>query len=118
MVVFDRYPLPGLTLDGHLMDGPRIRAVLGDGNRVLAWLAAREEQLYRRIAMPDQVVVMHLPADVALARKTHRDPDAVRAKAAAVEQFELANTPVAHVDASQPADAVLRAVKAVLWGNM
>jgi len=121
VVVFDRYPLPGVTLEDRMVDGPRI-AQLGTYSTkgLLGRLRRREEAMYRSIPPPDHVILLSLPVEVALSRKANRAPEAVAAKRQALAQADLASDglSVISVDASRPTDEVMRDVKAELWQRL
>jgi hypothetical protein len=124
VVLFDRFPLVALsTRQEHLvLDGPRIRTALGEpAGRIVRWLAAREEDLYRAFGLPDHLVVLHVSADVAAARKPDHRPDVLAAKALAADELaglaarSDATIPPIRVDADRPLDAVLLDLKRRLW---
>jgi thymidylate kinase len=121
VVVFDRYPLPGVTLEDRMVDGPRIAQLGANSTKgLLGRLRRREEAMYRSIPPPDHVILLSLPVEVALSRKANRAPEAVAAKRQALAQADLASDglSVISVDASRPTDEVMRDVKAELWQRL
>jgi thymidylate kinase len=118
VVFLDRYPLPLALRDGRTIDGPRIRAHLGDRQPELRWLARLEERIHRDLPGPDRIVFLDLPADVALGRKDHRDADAVVAKADALRTLRSRGEAVTVIDAAQPLDEVLRDVRTAVWSYL
>jgi hypothetical protein len=124
VVIFDRFPLVALSSrQEHLvLDGPRIRTALGEPvGRIVRGLAAREEDLYRAFGLPDHLVVLHVSADVAAARKPDHRPDVLAAKALAADELaRLATrsdvaTRTICVDADRPLDTVLLDLKRRVW---
>jgi thymidylate kinase len=119
LVIFDRYALPGVRLEGRPMDGPRIRQLMAfDSSAVLRRLARREELIYRRIPAPDHIVVLHISGEEALQRKANPDPASVMMKARAIDEMDRSTTNVVDVDATQPIESVVRDVKRALWSLM
>jgi hypothetical protein len=124
VVIFDRFPLAALSSrPEHLvLDGPRIRTALGEPlGRVVRGLAAREERMYRAFGLPDRLVVLHVPTDVAAARKPDHRPEVLAAKSVAAD--ELAALAVRRnagigpigINTDRPLDAVLLELKRRLW---
>ena len=121
LVLFDRYPLDWVRLPDRPVDGPRIGQLNGRPPRaLLAMLRRREESIYRRIPEPDLVLLLTVPADVALQRKASARPDAVRDKAQAVlaAARRTDGERVVSIDATQPLEAVLRQVEAEVWRRL
>lgn len=120
LVLFDRYPLSWVRLPTRPVDGPRI-AELGERARrgLLAALRRREEAIYARIPPPDLVILLAVAPDVALARKSSANPDAIVAKAQAVLGATAASgNGVVAIDASQPLADVVRSVEAEIWRRL
>ena len=124
LVIFDRYPLPGVRVGRRDMDGPRI--VPPDGRSLLSGLirrlAAAERRIYERIPPPDHLVVLRVRPEVAVARKQPRDPDSVAAKARALVDVEPGpgrDGGIVHVvDAERPIEDVVRDVRALVWQEL
>lgn len=116
LVVCDRYPLEQLTL----MDGPRTRWVPQEGlSRPARWLVDREQDYYARFGTPDLTVVLRVDPEVAVARKAGVDPpDYVRLRSREVFEADWSGSDVVVVDASAPADAVLDAVRGLVWQRL
>jgi thymidylate kinase len=121
VVLFDRYPLPGVRIGRRSMDGARV-AELGPGTArgLLSRLRRREEAVYRAIPPPDSLVKLRLPAAVALQRKASRAPEMVEAKSLALDEADLAayGIRVVDVDATRPIEEVVRDVKRELWRQL
>ncbi|MGH3413549.1 MAG: hypothetical protein ACRDPH_10770 [Marmoricola sp.] len=117
IVVSDRWPLPQL----HLMDGSRVAWVLDRGapaSRAARWLAATERRLYADIAIPDVLVVLRLDPEIAVERRPEDDPAYLRSRNG--EVFETDWTPLRAVvvDAAQPPEQVLAAIRGAVWDRM
>jgi thymidylate kinase len=116
VVVFDRYPLTGVRVGDHDVDGARIVPTSADG--ASASLARMERRLYERIAAPDVVVVLSVSPEEALRRKPGHREHVVRAKAEALvrDSGRIPNAVV--VDAGQPLPDVLLEVKRIIWSRL
>lgn len=117
VVIFDRFPLPGVRVGDREMDGPRIPTIPGWEDRsILRAMGERERELYAAIPPPDHIIWLSLDPAVALARKPNRLPGSVEEKARALEQASLEHlAPVTRVDAAQPLEDVLRTVRHAIW---
>jgi thymidylate kinase len=116
VVVCDRFPVPQVTL----MDGARTRwvdpATLG---RLGRWLVAAERRCYDEMPWPDVLVVLRVDPDIAVARKRGVDPaEFVRSRSAEVYAADWSGTGIEVVDAGQPADAVLRDLRRIVWSRL
>jgi thymidylate kinase len=121
LVLFDRYPLQAVRLEGRIMDGPRIATLQRDTDSgLLGLLRRREEGVYRRLLPPDLALLLRLEPDVALARKPSPRPEVVVRKTEAVTAAADASLDphVVAIDASRPLDEVLDAVKAEIWRRL
>ncbi|HEY7736131.1 MAG TPA: hypothetical protein VH813_04995 [Candidatus Limnocylindrales bacterium] len=122
LVIFDRYPLPGVRVGERGMDGPRIvPPATGRLAGLIRRLAVAEERVYRRIPPVDHLIVLRVRPDVAVGRKQPRDPAAVARKAAALQDLEATSAPattVHFVDAERPLDEVLREVRDLVWREL
>ena len=117
VILFDRFPLPGVRVGDRLMDGPRIPTLASAGSsRLLRRLASRERAIYDRIAPPDHIIQLAVSPAVALGRKGNRSPETVEAKSRSLAEADLAAfAPLTRIDAEQPLEAVIAAVKASVW---
>ena len=117
VVIFDRFPLPGVRVGRRMMDGPRIPTLPGWESRgSLRRLAAREAAIYAAIPPPDHLIWLSIDPSVALSRKPEHDPASVLAKAEALESADLAQiAPVTRIDAAKSLDEVLDEVKRAIW---
>lgn len=116
LVLCDRYPHPRL----RSMEAPLIasRTVEGPDNRLVRAMISREERYHRAIAPPELLAVLRLDPDLAVARKTEESPDLVRARGAEVWNIDWHGSRAHVIDASQPADAVARELKALVWSTL
>jgi hypothetical protein len=76
--------------------------------------------MYRRIGLPDHLVVLDVNPDVSFGRKPDHEPAVLAAKSrAAAELASLAEATrsvnVIRIDANRDLDIVLRDLKARLW---
>jgi hypothetical protein len=123
VVIFDRFPMESLSgRDDHrLFDGPQIPSVLpAPRASVTQKLASAEARLYRHFRLPEHLLMLEVDPEIAIARKPDHLPEVVNAKCEALGELAdlaeaAAGLSVARIDANQPADAVLRNVKDVLW---
>ncbi len=123
VVIFDRLPLERISIrpEHRLLDGPQIRTVLDARRRgTIRRLAGVEDRMYRRIGLPDHLVVLDVNPDVSFGRKPDHEPAVLAAKSrAAAELASLAEATrsvnVIRIDANRDLDIVLRDLKARLW---
>jgi thymidylate kinase len=117
VAIFDRFPLAGVRVGERDMDGARIPTLPGwERSASLRAMAARERALYEGIPPPDHIVWLALDPAVALARKPNRAHQSVEDKARALEEASLERlAPVTRIDAAQPLDDVLVAVRRAIW---
>lgn len=117
VVIYDRYPLAAVNIDGRGMDGPRI-AANGGMRPMSARLADREENVYRLIRPPDHIVVLRVSPEVSLTRKPEHRRERIDAKAHALAEFARDGLNVTDIDAEQPLDQVLLQIKTAIWSWM
>jgi len=119
IVLCDRYP--SRNLGGT--DGPRVDPAWFRGRFSLRRLLARVEQrLYATIPVPDLVVFVTVPADVAVSRNVARDKkgpresdEMIRFRHAHIQNWKMPEARVVRIDASGNFDDTLRDVKRVVW---
>ncbi len=115
VVLYERYPLENVCVDGRPMDGPRIAVGRTIGTGLSAGLARAEQDLYKKIRSPDHIVVMRVRPEVSVARKPDHPRDRIEAKAHALDEFARDGLNVLEVDAEQPLDQVLLQIKSAIW---
>lgn len=118
VVLFDRYPLDEVQIDGRAMDGARLGTEIPSQHRspLTRRLGERERLLYRRILPPDHVVVLTVSPDVSLDRKPDHDRASIEAKTAAVQRSGEIHESFAVIDADRRLEEVIDDVKATVWG--
>jgi hypothetical protein len=114
LVIYDRYPMPALTVGSRQMDARRLPSptnASGWWGRRLAW---REAQIYRRIGTPNLLIALRLDAATARARKQDA-PAALDAKAAALGDLGDGAAGIVVIDAGRPKEEVLRLATTAVW---
>lgn len=115
VVIFDRYPLEAVSIDGRSMDGPRIAASRPVEGGLRTSLAQAEQNLYEKIRPPDHILVLRVSPEVSLARKPEHRPERIEAKAQALADFARDGLNVTEINAEQPLDQVLLQIKSAIW---
>jgi thymidylate kinase len=122
VVIFDRLPLERLSIrpEHRLLDGPQIRTSMDSARPVIRRLAAVEDRMYRRVALPDHLVLLDVDPAEALARKPDHQPLVLAEKSrAASELASLAEASgrvaVHRIDANRDLDAVRSELRSRLW---
>ena len=117
IVVSDRWPLPQI----RLMDGARVSWLL-DRMEDPPWLAARlarwERRMYASIAPPDVLVVLRVDPEVAVLRRGDEEASYVRARNTEVYEIDWRGTGAVVVDAGQPPEVVLAAIRNAVWERL
>jgi thymidylate kinase len=113
VVITDRYPqaeIPGFRCDGPGLSVGRSR------NRLVRWLAVREQRLYERLARYHPTLVIRLDIDAATAQR--RKPDHAFAeladKAATMAKLRFDGARVLDIDARRPYPEVMAAAFAAI----
>jgi len=118
VVLSDRLPqsqFPGLN------DGPRLTPWRDSPSRWRRWAAEREHAAFRlaELVPPDLVIKLHVPAEVALARKPSTPPDQVRRGVQLVRDLRYPPaTRVVDLDATRPLEDVLLAARRAVWETL
>ncbi len=102
-------------------DGPLLSPWIEHRSRLLRALARREADVYRAAGTyaPDLVVRLVAEPELVWRRKPERTLDALRERMEAVRALRFPpRTRVVEVDASQPVDQVLLAVKRAVWESL
>ena len=114
----DRYPLAAIwqVMKTRPMDGPQIAAESGrEADPMTRALSRIEQDVYRKICVPDHVFILHVSPEVSRQRKPDHDRAMIETKASALKQMERQGLHVIEVDADQPLDQVLLQTKTALW---
>ncbi|MGH3135633.1 MAG: hypothetical protein ACRDPV_03960 [Gaiellaceae bacterium] len=116
LVLCDRYPHSRL----RSMEAPLIASRTADGpdNRLVRAMSDLEERYHRAIAPPELLVVLRVDPEIAVGRKTEERPELVRARGTEVWNIDWHDSRAHVIDASQPADAVARELKALVWSTL
>jgi thymidylate kinase len=116
ILLTDRFPqtqFPGIY------DGPR--TTRSDHESVVRRaFAAREARLYETMAdlAPDLVIKLHVPVEIAVARKPGHNRGAIQRKCDLTVALEFPRSVVVDVDAARPLDEVLLDCKRILWRHL
>lgn len=115
IAVCDRYPLAQLG-----MDGARLGAVdtMPGAGKVARRLAAAEAAAYAQITPPDVLIVMRVSPERAVERRPEQDREFVASRNAEVFAADWSAVPSFVIDAEQPLDDVLVAVRRAVWGSL
>jgi thymidylate kinase len=115
IAVCDRYPQTQVV---GVNDGPRLTDWLQQGTRLQRAAARRESRVYGALVgcLPDLVVKLHVPVDVAARRKPDTGLHLLRRKIDVIRRLEYPPTVrVVDIDAEQPLPQVLLQVKRAVW---
>lgn len=116
IVICDRFPLPQI----QLMDGPQVGrvTVAAHNNRFTSFLRELEAGYYRQILMPELLIVLKVPPQIAALRKPDEQKASVRARCAEIWDADWSTTPAYVVDASRSKEEVLAKLKLLLWSQI
>ena len=120
IAVCDRYPLPQVKpMDGphldHLEEVKETKKLL---LRVTRFLAQMEGRYYRQIQLPDLLIVLRVPPEIAAQRKMEEDAEFVRTRAQKIWELDWEQTQAHVIDASRPQAEVLSELKALIWSEL
>jgi hypothetical protein len=129
LVILDRFPLPQIKLmDGpqaerfirQLMDGPQAKLFMSPhlDSPLAKFLVRVEESYYRRIELPELLMVLRLDPEIAVQRKTGDDATTVRERSKEISSVNWKNTNAHVIDSSKPKADVLTEVKALVWSEL
>ena len=112
IIIADRYP----QLVTHSVPDSSDMTVTAQGNRFVRWLAQREQSLFEWMTsyVPDLVIRLNVDLDTAFARKPDHRRESLARKISILPQVTYNGAPIAEIDASQPLEQVLAAVKAAV----
>lgn len=119
IVLYDRYPLKDVRVSGRPVDGPRI-AVEWNGSSTLfeRRLAGMEEDLYRQITDPDQIIALRVDPDTSRLRKPDHDFETITQKAKAIDEAITTLPGLKVIQADAPIEQVVRQVKSIIWERL
>ncbi len=112
----DRYPLPQV----RLMEGPNIaRTVKPERrNRLVKFLMNMEAAYYRKMMLPDLLIVLRVDPDVAVMRKTDERDYHVRTRSTEVWEQNWEDSNAFVIDASLPLEEVVGQAKSLIWSKL
>jgi thymidylate kinase len=120
ILLSDRYP----SLSYGAPDSPQLQHLAISRNRypVRHLLARIEKRLYQEIPLPDLVVSLKVPVEVALLRNKSRgkeEPeDYVRRRHAQSSDLSFGNAPVCEITTNQPLDKTVLQIKNAIWDTL
>lgn len=117
VVVYDRYPLQAP------LDGPQIHLTAEDDN---SWSArafsALEKKLYRRMHLPDLLIVLEVSPEVSFQRKPDHQLETIVEKNKVLErlttEMEAEGWHIVRIDANQQFETVLSHLKREIWQRL
>lgn len=116
IVISDRYPHPAL----RLMDVPQIARLAEDRpyGRLVSALARFEERYHRMVAPAEITAVLLLDPQEAAHRKRDEPYDYVVRRSTEVWETDWTDTAARVIDASQKPEAVVAALKGLIWSSL
>ncbi len=117
LVLCDRYPFLGFLT----MDGPQCeQAILSlkNGSKLHHFLARLEKSYYKRISLPDVLIVLRLMPELAVQRKQDESEVSVYSRSTEVWERDWAEKQAFVIDASLPREEVLALSRAFLWAHL
>lgn len=124
IVVFDRFPLEQFSTqpDYRLLDGPQSQIVDEEPNGFLRkYLVSKEFDYYRKINLPDYLLVLDVDPEISIRRKPEHDEVVLSVKNRAVSDLLMRKGSSPHgkklvrIDANRSFDKVLQQLKSVMW---
>jgi len=121
LVIADRYP----TRQPGVPEGPALHFLLEDAHPLYRWLARMEERLYRAIPLPDLILSLNVPLEVAVQRNLTRakpggpEPtEYLRRRHAQCATLDFPGVPLYRVHTDGSLDDTLRSVKTFIWRTL
>lgn len=116
IVIFDRFPIPQIKF----MDGPQVaRMTTGvPKTRLIKSLTLLEEHYYRKINLPDLLIVLRVHPQIAVQRKIGDDEKDVASRSSEIWEADWTHTSAHVIDAAQSKEAVLAEVKNLIWARL
>jgi len=114
--ITDRFPQHQYS---GIYDGPRILSS-GNDRKIRRIFAARERKKYQEMEKfpADLIIKLHIPPEVAMQRKSDHAMANISRKTEITQQLIFPKSTVVDIDASQPLDDVLLAVKRTVWETL
>jgi thymidylate kinase len=115
-VILDRFPISQIKF----MDGPqgsRLTVNLPQNNLV-RYLIKWEESYYKKIFMPDLLLLLRVDPNVAVKRKTTEIEHEVHARTSEIWEIDWSKTPAQVIDANQTKERVILEAKINIWSQL
>jgi hypothetical protein len=122
-VIYDRFPLEQIKTqpEYRLMDGPQ-SPISGEktGGVLSNFLIAKEISYYRKMHLPDYLLVLEVDPEVSIERKPDHNVEILSAKNRAIKDLinagvDMQDTYLIHINANLPFQDVLRQLKSEVW---
>ncbi len=116
LALCERYPIP----QNRELSGPQLELFADrlEPTRLGRWLIAVEAAYYKKILLPDLLIVLLVDPEVAVRRKTDEPADYVRQRGELVWSVDWNAAGARVVDAGQPLADVVADLKAILWQEL
>jgi len=116
LVILDRFPLSQIKF----MDGPQIARMTTKFpiNKLVRSLINWEEIYYKKIAIPDVLILLHADPEIATRRKIDEIAEEVHARSTEIWEIDWSQTPAIVIDANRSKDDVILDVKRVIWSRL
>ena len=116
LVILDRFPLPQIKF----MDGPQVARMTNSvhNKKLVKFLINMEESYYRKMDIPDLIILLLTDPDIAIRRKTDEIEEEVRARSTEIWEIDWKPTPVCVINANRPKIEVLSEVKRLIWSRL
>ena len=117
LVIVDRYSIS----DFLAMDAPQCEKVakaFDKSNWFLRWLIRIETAYYKKILLPDLLIVLRLKPEIAVQRKKDEKELFVLARSTLVWELDWSKMPAHIIDASKPKEEVFSEMKTLLWSHL
>jgi thymidylate kinase len=116
VVLCDRHPIPQV----RLMDGPNIADTvpLEKRNALVKRLMRAEQSYYRKIMMPDLLIVLRVDPDIAVSRKTNETELHVRTRSTELWEQDWTGTNAYVIDGGRPLTEVVSQAQSIIWSKL
>lgn len=116
LVIMDRFPLPQIKF----MDGPQAERMTINvtKKRFVKYLINKEESYYKKMNLPDLIVLLLTDPEIAARRKTDEIEVEVRARSTEIWEIDWKQTPACVINANLAKMEVLSKVKMVIWSRL
>ncbi len=116
LVICDRYPLPQI----EFMDGGQTSRIVNaeQANPLAKLLIKLEENFYQQILFPDLLIVLRVHPEIAVQRRADEEATWIRNRCREVWDVDWRETPAHVIDAGQPKEEVLAALKSLVWSKL